>query len=706
MLRWLSCKFQLVIIAVFCLSVLIIPDVGFAQGKSQSRDVLISFRQIPGPNERALVRAVGGVIKYSYRLVPGIAASVPQAAVDGLSHNPNVVMIEDDLAIYAVDAELDRCWGVERIGAGTVHTGGNRGAGVKVAIIDSGIDYTHPDLDAHFDDSNRGYDFVNGDDDPMDDHGHGTHCAGIVAAEDNGTGAVGVAPEAELYGLKVLGANGSGSYSNVIAALNWCVFGPDGDPDTGDEPGIQVTSNSYGSPGNPGSMVELAFNRAEAAGIINVCAAGNSGNSAGTGDNMIYPARFASCIAVAATTISDVRASFSSTGQQMELAAPGAGIYSTLPGNAYASWSGTSMACPHVSGVVALMIKAGVADIRAKLIATADNLGAPGWDPQYGYGLVNAVKAVGESSGSTNNPPTVSIYHPGYGQTLNDTYRVLVSASDDGGTIYLIELSVDGAAYFDITANFDGTYYYYDWDTTSLSDGNHTLQARATDYKPQSTESSIVEVTVDNVDEQPTAAIVNPGDGSTVSGTAIIQVDATDIEDTQGTLTVEVSIDGGSGQTASYNSISGYYELDWDTDGQDGSHTIDASATDSGTNTTDAIQVTVTVDNSAPSISLYVYSINVTSVKVDKGLKGGLAVVTIFDNYGPVQGATVIGSFKDDIKEESVEALYDTDLNGMTEFFTNGTIKGRCHLTFCVDIVSYNNVDYSGNDIQICGSNY
>ena len=159
--------------------------------------VLIGFTRVPGPSEQALVRAHGGVIKYSYSLVPAIAASIPEAAIAGLLHNPHITGIEPDGTVYA-DAELDDSWGVKHIGAGAVHNGGNKAAGVKIAIIDSGVDYNHLDLNDNFDIGDLGYDFTNSDSDPMDDYGHGTHVAGTVAAENDGFGVVGVAPEAAL----------------------------------------------------------------------------------------------------------------------------------------------------------------------------------------------------------------------------------------------------------------------------------------------------------------------------------------------------------------------------------------------------------------------------------------------------------------------------------------------------------------------------
>jgi subtilisin len=353
--------------------------------------VLIEFKENPGPAEQALVKGAGGQIKYTYHLVPAIAASVPEKAIEALKKNPNITNIEFDSEVYALDAELDNSWGVKRIGAGVVHDSKNKGAGVNVAIIDSGIDHTHEDLDANY---KGGYDFVNSDDDPMDDNGHGTHVAGTVAAEDNDIGVVGVAPMANLYALKVLDSKGSGSYSDVIAALQWCV-----------DKGIRVTNNSYGSSRDPGYTVKAAFDKSYDAGIIHVAAAGNGGS-------VIYPAAYSSVIAVSATDSNDELAWFSSTGTQVELAAPGVNINSTLPGNEYSgeTWSGTSMASPHVAGTAALVWAKYSGwtndEVRTQLQNTADDLGATGWDSKYGYGLVDADEAAG-----LGNPPSSEKMH-------------------------------------------------------------------------------------------------------------------------------------------------------------------------------------------------------------------------------------------------------------------------------------------------------
>jgi subtilisin len=372
--------------------------------------------------------------------VPAIAATLPEAAIEGLLRHPRVTHIESDIKAYAIDAELDNTWGVKRIGAGTVHEGGNTGAGVKVAVIDTGIDYNHTDLAANY---AEGYDFVNTDHDPMDDNGHGTHVAGTVAAVRNGGGVVGAAPSASLYALKVLGANGSGSFSGIVAAVEWCAAN-----------GIQVTNNSYGSASDPGTTVKAAFDNSYAAGVLHVAAAGNSGNFRGTGDNVGWPARYDSVIAVAATDKSDKRAYFSSTGPAVELAAPRVSINSTLMGGGYVEYNGTSMASPHVAGTAALVIKAGITDtsgnghvndeVRQKLIETAQDLGSAGRDAYYGYGLVRADWAVAAVS-PVEPDPAVNV-------SLSTDKTEYVSGAGENAVLTAVVTDENGQAITNLTS--------------------------------------------------------------------------------------------------------------------------------------------------------------------------------------------------------------------------------------------------------------
>lgn len=346
-------------------------------------DVLISYKKHPKQADHDHVSRHGGKVKRSFWIVPTVAARISKKKLAALTENPNVQSIDPDVEIRISDAELDSAWGVKRIGSEIAHVAGRDGAGVKVAVIDTGIDYRHPDLDGNY---KGGWDFVNNDADPLDDNGHGTHCAGIIGAEDNGTGVVGVAPRCELYALKVMNASGSGSFSSIIAAVQWCI-----------QNGIQVTSNSYGATSDPGTVARQAFDNAAALGIVMVAAAGNSGTTAGTEDTVNYPAKFGSAMAVAATTSANARATFSSTGPAVEIAAPGSSILSTLRGGGYGYMSGTSMACPHVAGAAAVLISAGLtdgADVRLLLDMSALDLGTAGRDTWYGYGLADLATAL------------------------------------------------------------------------------------------------------------------------------------------------------------------------------------------------------------------------------------------------------------------------------------------------------------------------
>ncbi|MFO7967297.1 MAG: S8 family serine peptidase [Archaeoglobaceae archaeon] len=436
--------------------------------------VIIGFKDKP---DASLVKAHGGNIKYQYTIVDAIAATVPEKAVDALKKNPNVEYVEMDKKVHALEEDtLD--WGVDRIDAEIVWGGSdeatdittdNAGTGVKVAILDTGIDYNHPDLDDNY---AGGKDFVNNED-PMDDNGHGTHCAGIVAAEDNNMGVIGVAPNVSLYAGKVLDSDGSGYYSDIIAGIEWA---------TSNE--MDVISMSLG--GSSGdTALEDACNNAYNSGTLVVAAAGNDGNSAGRGDNVGYPARYDSVIAVAATDSNDNRAKFSSTGSDVELAAPGVDILSTYWDDIYATASGTSMACPHVTGTAALVFASGVTDsdgdgnvndeIRAILQSTAEDLGADGRDERFGYGLVDAeaaVDAVGGGDTTNTAPDAPTNPSPSNGATGVSTSPELsvdVSDPDDDSMDVSFYNASDDSLIGTETGVASGSTASVTWDSLSYS---------------------------------------------------------------------------------------------------------------------------------------------------------------------------------------------------------------------------------------------
>ena len=252
------------------------------------------------------------------------------------------------------------------------------GDGVKVAILDTGIDIDHPDLDGNLAGCQN---FISWYRNCDDDNGHGTHVAGIIAAEDNDFGVVGVAPKAKIYALKVLNSQGSGYLSDIIEGLDWAVTN-----------NMDVVSMSLGTNSDIQSLHQ-AVQKVYQAGIVVVAAGGNDGPGSNSVD---YPAAYSEVIAVAATDSTNKVPSWSSRGAAIDLAAPGVSVYSTYLKGGYQTMSGTSMSTPHVTGVVALRLQnhpeEGPSNLENILETTTTSL--PFDATIVGAGLVNAYQAV------------------------------------------------------------------------------------------------------------------------------------------------------------------------------------------------------------------------------------------------------------------------------------------------------------------------
>ncbi|SHK34552.1 S8 family peptidase [Desulforamulus aeronauticus] len=246
-------------------------------------------------------------------------------------------------------------WGVQYIGSHLCWQE-TKGQGVRVAVIDSGIDGNHPNLG---DNLKGGVNFVNPGASFADDNGHGTHVAGIIAASDTGTGIIGVAPEAELFAVKVLDKWGEGTVQGAINAIDWCLRN-----------GIHVVNMSFGTDKYSRALeeaVRVAHNR----GLLIVAAAGNDGGP----DTVDYPAVFDQTISVAAVDQRGRLASYSSSGPEVDLLAPGSNILSTYRWGSFVRQSGSSMATAHISGAVALLKakypKEDIHRLRRRLISGA-----------------------------------------------------------------------------------------------------------------------------------------------------------------------------------------------------------------------------------------------------------------------------------------------------------------------------------------------
>ena len=338
---------------------------------------------VPTGTETEFIKAVNSIQGFRY--------AEPNGIVYG-TYTPN-------------DPEWNQQWNMRIIEADKAWDINKGDPTLIIAIVDSGVDYTHPDLAARY--VSGGLDWANNDEDPMDDLGHGTHCAGIASAViNNGVGVAGVA-QVGILAEKVLGADNRGSFNALANAIVHAT-----------DLGANIISMSLGwyqhessddPPGNwtgTSSLVASACAYAWNHGVLLVASAGNDNTCIDT--NPHYPSGYDIVIAVSATTSSDKIWIWgpncgSNWGSDIELAAPGEYIYSTTPGNSYDMKTGTSMACPHVAGVAALAWSQFPSltnqQLRKHLQRSVDDLGAPGKDARYGYGRINALKAMSITQG-------------------------------------------------------------------------------------------------------------------------------------------------------------------------------------------------------------------------------------------------------------------------------------------------------------------
>lgn len=332
----------------------------------------------------------GGKVLFAYENIPALLVNVSHTLVSELEALEYVKYVEEDTTTTAtlpLPVKTPRLfnhytqmvpWGVERVAADEAWKNGYTGKGVKVAVLDTGISTNHEDLTvaggASFLPYTYSYD---------DDHGHGTHVAGIIAAENNSVGIVGVAPNVHLYAVKVIDYNNIFYTSNLIKGIDWSI-------NNGmDIINLSLSTFDYVDNYALRNIIQVAYDN----GLTIVGAAGNTGEDY-RNDTINYPAKYPQVISVSATDIFDERPLFSSFGMRNDIAAPGDYIFSTLPYNSYGTMSGTSMAAPHVAGVLALVKEKYPtytnAQLKEALVDNAYDLGARGWDRFFGFGLVQA----------------------------------------------------------------------------------------------------------------------------------------------------------------------------------------------------------------------------------------------------------------------------------------------------------------------------
>jgi subtilisin len=371
---------KLFFVVALCLG-MIVPTTGLA---AEGQDKLEYLVQFEGQVDRGLLNAFGvedSEVLHTYNLLPVALVELTDKQFNGLSHHPKIKAVEYNAEVKALGQTVP--WGIPHVQGTNSHSAGYTGSGVKVAILDTGIDKTHEDLSANVKGGYSVFTDAENSDPYNDGNGHGTHVSGTVAGLNNTLGVIGVAYDADLYAVKVLDNGGSGSYAGIAEGIEWAVNND-----------MDIINMSLGG-SSDSSILEEWCNTAYNSGLLVVAAAGNSGNKGGKNDSVGYPAKYESVIAVAAIDKNNNRASFSSTGPAVELSAPGVDVLSTVPGNQYDSYNGTSMASPHVAGVAALVwaAKPGLSNVQLRQLLrdTAVNLGSSN---QYGYGLVQALDAI------------------------------------------------------------------------------------------------------------------------------------------------------------------------------------------------------------------------------------------------------------------------------------------------------------------------
>ncbi|WP_345986758.1 S8 family peptidase [Sulfurimonas sp. HSL-1656] len=331
--------------------------------------------------QAALLRDLGVIPVKPLRIVNGFAVSLPDAAFNALLDidNQNILRIDDDIVLNGAAKPVDPLpqpaqeltWGVDRIEADLAWPETN-GTMINVAVLDTGADLDHPDLT---DNIKGNFSALNPHKSAEDDNGHGTHVSGIMAAANNTIGVIGAAPQINLYVVKVLGSDNTGNLSDILDGMQWCI-----------DNHMQVVNMSFGATSTVQSLTD-AVAAMHAAGIVQVAAAGNNGASGGT---MLYPARYPETIAVSSVDINGNLAASSSYGPEIDLAAPGVGIYSTYLNAGYTSMNGTSMATPHVTASAALVLSVYPTltpdEVKTKLKSSAEDLGLP--LEEQGAGLV------------------------------------------------------------------------------------------------------------------------------------------------------------------------------------------------------------------------------------------------------------------------------------------------------------------------------
>ncbi|MCW9057571.1 MAG: S8 family serine peptidase [Gammaproteobacteria bacterium] len=547
----------------------------------------ILVKGVPGLSDKRMAQILerqGGASEAKIRGVDVHMVRVPAHAeermVAALARNPHVQFAELDMLVppgefIPADPRYKDQWHLPKMGTPSAWNSVS-GDGITIAILDTGVDPNHFDL------ANKllpGYNAADGGSDWFDIHGHGTAVAGVAGAiANNDAGVASVAWGATLLPIRVTNrSDGYAYFSDIARGLTWAA-----------DQGARVANISYGA--TPSYAISSAARYMKSKGGLVVVSAGNSGTDPGFGDNP-------DLISVSATNSTDAITSWSSYGNYIDVAAPGASIVTTKMNNAIGSWNGTSFSSPATAGVVALIISANPhltpSEVESILESSALDLGASGWDNKFGHGRVDAAAAVQLALATAS--PSVDDTAPSVGFSLAkdslvaDMVTISVNATDDT-EVSAVELFVNGQLLgTDTTAP-----YQFSWDTTDHPNGTITLEAHAHDTAGN-TATATLTVVVDNQDTQvnqdpnadteaPAVWFLTPSDGDTVSGGVSIKINASD---NVGVTKLSCYANGSQLSTRSDATRLSCYWSRWDTRKlPDGLYNIEAHGEDAAGNKT------------------------------------------------------------------------------------------------------------------------
>ncbi len=573
--------------------------------------------------------------------VVGVPAGSEEATIARLARNPHVTFAEVDALVEPSGAATDPGyaseWHLPKIGAPAAWDLAV-GSGITIAILDTGVDGTHPDLAARL---VPGWNVYDNNSNTSDVYGHGTSVAGAAAAAmNNGVGIAGVAGSANIMPVRISDTTGYALWSTIAQGVTWAA-----------DHRARVANISYSVAGS--SSVISAANYFRSKGGVVAVSAGNTGA-------VDYTAPTSAMLVVAATDSSDARASFSTYGSFVSLSAPGVSIYTTANGGGYRYASGTSFSSPIVAGVAALILSRrpdySPSQVEALLKSTATDLGSVGTDVYYGAGRVNAAAALQTAAVSGAGDaiaPVVAIASP-TGGSVAGSVAVAVNATDNVG-VTRVELRVNGVT----VATDTVAPFQFSWNSAGIADGTARLTAVAYDAAGNTTTSAIVTVTVANATSTadttaPAVSIATPNTTTTpVSGTITVSINATD---NVAVTKVELRVNGlvvASGNIAPY-------AYAWNTNSvADGTATLTATAYDAAGNSrvSTAVNVKVANDTIAPVLAF-------TTPYNGAVVSGNMTIATsVSDNSGAAgitQSLFVDGTLKAAVTGKALDVRWNS----------------------------------------------